>query len=124
MMTQQIYFAHFASNPQGLDEHRVVQLKKWIGHFEILTALTFCFVCSVPFFFQHDIINGTNNGTVDEVIIPVQAASSNLLLRKCIAKMTFQIIRNCQSQVRSSVVRTGLNKTTAINFVSKSDVSS
>ena len=66
------------SNPghTGLDEHRVVHLKKWIGHFEVLTALAFCFCCAVPYFFQHDLVERSVNGTSradgpDEPVIKV-----------------------------------------------------
>ncbi len=50
-----VVYAHFlwpGTYFSGLDEHRVVHLKKWIGHFEVLTALAFCCCCAVPYFFQ------------------------------------------------------------------------
>jgi hypothetical protein len=52
----------------GLDEHRVVHLKKWIGYVEVLTALFICGGCAIPYFFQYEVVNDTfENKTIIEV---------------------------------------------------------
>jgi len=39
----------------GLNEHRVVHLKKWVGYFEVFTAFLICCGSTLPYLFQHEV---------------------------------------------------------------------